>query len=106
MRSKKPPLKVVEPAGQDVLPLSVEDSVRATLAELPETSPAHAILVATALTLARKLDEGAGLATAAVARELRVTVDVITKRDDGGEDDELTDFVSRLSSPMGDPSYS
>lgn len=39
-----------------------------------------------ALTLARALDEGAGLATAAVARELRATMTELAKgtvRDDG-----------------------
>lgn len=84
----------------------VEQAVADTLLDVPPRSESHAILVATALTLARKLDDGAGLATAAVARELRCTVDVITKRDDGGEDDELHDFVSRLSSPMGNPAFS
>jgi hypothetical protein len=62
----------------------------------------HAVLVATALTLARKLDEGAGLATAAVARELRCTVEAITKAGQV-DDDELDDFVSRLSNPGKTP---
>jgi hypothetical protein len=91
-----------ESAGQGAdFDLSVENAVREVLSELPETSPAHGILVATALTLARKLDEGAGLATAAVARELRVTVDVITQSGGDDDDDALSDFVSRLSSPTG-----
>lgn len=89
----------------DLPPLSVEDAVRESVEGLPETSPAHAALVATALTLARKLDDGAGLATAAVARELRSVLDVLTKTE-GGDDDDLNAFVSGLSSPLGNPAFS
>lgn len=94
-----------QPLVVDLPELSVEAAVRTTVADLPEEAPAHVSLVALALTLARKLDEGAGLATAAVARELRSTLDVLT-RTEGDDDDELADFVSRLSAPMGDPAIS
>lgn len=86
-------------------PGQVELAVAQALADLPPGNEAHPILVATALTLARKLDEGAGLATAAVARELRCTVDALMKTGEEG-DDELTGFVASLSSPMGVPPYS
>lgn len=89
-----------QPPVVDLPDLSVEAAVRETVADLPEEAPAHASLVALALTLARKLDEGAGLATAAVARELRSTLDVLTKTEGDG-DDELSDFVASLSSPLG-----
>lgn len=90
----------------DLPALSVEAAVRESLAGIPEVAPAHAALVATALTLARKLDEGAGLATAAVSRELRSTLDVLTKQEGDDDDDALSDFVSRLSAPMGNPALS
>lgn len=43
-----------------------------------------------ALTLARQLDEGAGMATAAVARELRATLAELTRDRDDGDDDDWT----------------
>ena len=80
--------------------------MRDTLDGLPEITPAHLALVALALTLARKLDEGAGLATAAVGRELRATLDVLTKGDGDDADDEFTGFIASLSAPMGDTPFS
>lgn len=83
--------------------LSVEDSVRQTLADAPPLSPAHEALVATALTLARKLDDGAGMATAAVAKELRATLDAILAVSQNDDDNELDEFVNGLGlpSPVG-----
>jgi hypothetical protein len=78
--------------------LSVEDEVRATLDDAHEVSIAHRALVATALTLARKLDDGAGMATAAVAKELRATLDAILKEADD-DDDGLDSFVNGLGLP-------
>lgn len=78
--------------------LSVEDEVRATLDDAPEISVAHRALVATALTLARKLDDGAGMATAAVAKELRATLDAILKEAEQ-DDDGLDNFVNSLGLP-------
>jgi hypothetical protein len=78
--------------------LSVEDAVRATLDDVPEVSVAHRALVATALTLARKLDDGAGMATAAVAKELRATLDAILK-EASDDDDGLDNFVNGLGLP-------
>lgn len=83
-------------------PLCVEDAVRANLDGAPVLVPTHGALVAVAFVLARKLDEGAGMATAAVARELRETLDVLL----GGpsdDDDGLSAFVDSLRTPMGDP---
>lgn len=53
-----------------------------------------------ALTLAKTLDEGAGLATAAVARELRATLVKLAEGtgDDGG-DDPFREFAAELAMP-------
>src|SRR5690606_27091584 len=85
------------------LDLSVEAEVRAQLENAPEIHPAHRALVATAITLARKLDEGAGMATAAVSKELRATLDAILKAGEGAED-ELDAFVNSLGTPSMGPS--
>lgn len=78
--------------------LSVEAAVRETLGDVAPKHIGHHALVATALTLARKLDDGAGMATAAVAKELRATLDAILKEADDG-DDGLDSFVNGLGLP-------
>jgi len=85
------------------LDLSVEAEVRAELVDAVQIHPAHRSLVATAYTLARKLDEGAGMATAAVSKELRATLDAILK-EAGGDDDGLDAFVNGLGVPSMGPS--
>lgn len=92
-------------AAPNVPELSVESAVRDNLDGVAESSPVHASLVATALTLARKLDEGAGLATAAVARELRATLDVLTKGAADDDDDGFAALVAGLSTAVGDNPY-
>lgn len=79
--------------------LSVEASVRESLEGVTSEAPEHAALVALALTLARKLDDGAGMATAAVGKELRSTLDQIFKVRGAGDDDGLDDFVNGLGLP-------
>ena len=79
-------------------PLSVEAAVRENLAGAAANNPGHVALIATAITLARKLDEGAGMATAAVAKELRATLDAIL-RGAAEEDDGLDSFVNGLGLP-------
>lgn len=91
-----------QPPKEDLQPLSVEVAVRETLAGAEAKSPAHLALVATALSLARKMDDGAGMATAAVARELRCTLEAILKGAEADDDDALTGFLAGLSSPMVD----
>lgn len=78
--------------------VSVVDAVSATVDAATEVHPAHGSLVAIALTLAQKLDEGAGMATAAVAAELRATLDDILR--EAGDDDELNGFLAGLSAPV------
>ena len=63
----------------------------------------HAALKALASTLARSLDEGAGLATAAVARELRAALAEL-QPPDPQEPDALDDLIRRLSAaPLDSP---
>jgi hypothetical protein len=52
-----------------------------------------------AITLAKALDNDAGMATAAVSRELRATLAELEGRD-GRESDTLTNWLAELSSPM------
>lgn len=96
--TKRDQAKVVTDSDDDRPSLSVEAEVRAALADVPEIRPGHRALVATALTLARKLDDGAGMATAAVAKELRATLDAILKEADD-DDDGLDSFVNGLGLP-------
>jgi hypothetical protein len=55
-----------------------------------------------ATRLARTLDEGAGLAVAAVNRELRETVKALTAKEGRDDGDPRTDeFLARLRAPLG-----
>lgn len=70
---------------------------------------ANEALGAIALNLARTLDQGAGLAQAATAAQLRATLTEIAKSK-GEEDDEFTAWASGLSvagiSGLGNPKES
>lgn len=57
-------------------------------------------LAESALVLARTLDEGAGLAVAAVARELRATMDSLRPVEE--EHDGLDRFLASLQAPVRD----
>ena len=82
---------------------TVELAVARTLRGVERVNPAHEGLAAAALVLAAKLDGDAGLATAAVARELRATLTALTAAgSDGG--DEFEGLLARLSAPVGDTS--
>jgi len=78
----------------------VELAVARTLRGLEPVTGAHEGLAAAALVLAAKLDGDAGLATAAVARELRATLGALTAsgRDEG--DDGFAALVAGLSAPV------
>ena len=66
-----------------------------------ETGPIEtAGLRATALRLARTLDGDAGIATAAVARELRATLEALIVKEPEGDNDALAELISRMSSPI------
>lgn len=78
----------------------VERDTYKTIRDLPRVNPAHDSLAATALVLAKALDDGAGLATAAVARELRATMGALTlTTEGGGQDDGFRAFVADLGVP-------
>ena len=83
---------------RDTAPTCVVDAVRRVTDDAPSVAAAHDALVAIALTLAWKLDEGAGMATAAVASELRATLDQILPEVEA--DDELDGFLAGLRSPV------
>jgi hypothetical protein len=86
-------------------PGPLERAVRADVRAKPSTSPVAASLRQVAYSLARQLDAGAGMAAAAIAKELRATLDQLTRTDDDS-DDELEQLISRLSAPMGDAAAS
>lgn len=76
-------------------------AVARTLRGMDVLHPAHEGLAASALVLAAALDGDAGLATAAVARELRATLTALTEA--GGKDgdaDPLADLTAILSAPV------
>lgn len=76
----------------------VERKVRADIAALITSHPMGEALAEMAFKLAQTLDEGAGLATAAVNRELRANL-VELARMGVSSDDDLED---RLSAPVRD----
>src|SRR5215217_6397422 len=78
-----------------------EVAVRVDLAELAPSGPVSGSLAATALILAGTLDGGAGLATAAVARELRATLLALVGGT-GGDDDGSQTLLDQLSAPVLD----
>src|SRR5215218_7557546 len=80
---------------------SCQAAVSADLAGLASRGPVSGSLAATALILARTLDDGAGLATAAVARELRATLMALAGSG-GGDDDGTQGLLAELSAPILD----
>lgn len=77
----------------------MESKVRQDVAALVTAHPMGEALAEMAFTLARTLDNGAGLATAAVNRELRANL-VELARMGVPDDDDLED---QLSTPVRDP---
>ncbi|MER7433144.1 hypothetical protein ABT341_00290 [Pseudonocardia alni] len=78
------------------------DAVEGVLTASEPVHPAHHALYAIAIALAQKLDEGAGMATAAVASELRATLaDLLVGEE---RDDDVDRFIAGLSAPVGDAS--
>ena len=63
-------------------------------------APAHdQALGALALNLAGQLDSGAGMASAAIGRELRATLDQLRGDDDGDPDDAFAKWEADLAHP-------
>ena len=75
----------------------VELAVARTLRDAERVHPAHEGLAAAALVLARALDTDAGLATAAVARELRATLTALTSTGSDEGDDGFAAVIASLS---------
>ena len=74
-------------------------AVVATLAQL-EADPATDARAQLALTLADSLDAGAGMATAAISKELRAVLAEL--EEGGGGPDDFDVFVAGLSGKVGD----
>ena len=79
----------------------VERATRRDVRGLGELAGIQHALAEAAFNLAKSLDAGAGLATAAVARELRATL--LTLKEAGGVGAGADDLAAALSSPMDDP---
>lgn len=76
----------------------VESKVRADVGALVTTHPMGEALAEMAFTLARTLDQGAGLAVAAVNRELRANLVELARLGVDSDDD----FADDLSTPVRD----
>jgi len=79
----------------------VEAATRRDVKALGALAGVQRSLAEAAFNLAKTLDDGAGLATAAVARELRATL--LTLKEAGGVGAAGDDLAAALSSPMDDP---
>jgi hypothetical protein len=77
----------------------VERAVRGDVDVLDLVGPLCRSLSETAFNLARTLDGDAGMATAAVARELRATLKDL--REASGDDDGTAVLIAELSTPLG-----
>lgn len=78
---------------------AVEMKVRQDVGALMTEHPMGEALAEMAFTLARTLDEGAGLAVAAVNRELRANLVELARLEVPSDDD---DFGDALSTPVRD----
>ena len=78
-----------------------EKAVRTTLRQL-EISVVDDARGRLAVTLAKALDGDAGMATAAISRELRATLSELEGRGNGDTNDELGRFLAELSTPVVD----
>lgn len=78
-----------------------EKAVRSSLKRLDVsvTDDAHGRL---AVTLAKALDGDAGMATAAISRELRATLSELESRN-GEDTDDFSEFLRELSAPVVNP---
>lgn len=80
-----------------------EKAVRATLRRL-EVSITDDALARLAITLAKTLDNDAGMATAAVSRELRATLSELEGRHGATDTDDFGRLLAELSAPVVDTS--
>jgi len=78
---------------------AVEKQVRQDVGALITGHPMGESLAEMAFTLARTLDEGAGLAVAAVNRELRANLVELVRLEVPSDDDEFGDALSEPTLP-------
>jgi len=84
-------------------PLTVLSAVDEDLARLtPRLDRPDVALMALARTLAQTLDEGAGMATAAVSKELRATLAALTPEGTSDADGGFAALLDQLRAPMVD----
>ena len=95
------PRSVVKP---DPLKARNLEAVHGVLVEWRRVAPLNEALAEVALTLARALDAGAGMAVAAVAKELRATLAELEPRTNDDADDPAAVWLDRLLAPVGDAS--
>ena len=89
------------PAVPPVVAIETGPIESAVLEDLSvHNEPGTAGLRATALRLARTLDGDAGIATAAVARELRATLEALIVKEPEGDNDALDRLITRMSAPL------
>ena len=79
--------------------MSLVESVRESLDRFRDPDPG---LSAAALHAAKVLDEGAGLATAAVLRELRAALKTLKQHDDEMSADDENPLIAYLLRPLGE----
>lgn len=79
----------------------MEKAVRATLRQL-EISTVDDARGRLAVVLAKTLDGDAGMATAAVSRELRATLSELEGRTNGDSNDDFSRLLADLSAPVVD----
>lgn len=99
MPAKKAAAKKRAPAKQPEPVLANRRAVVATLARL-EADPEVDARAQLALTLADQLDAGAGMATAAVSKELRAVLAELEEA--GSGDDDFDQFIAGLSAQVVD----
>jgi len=81
--------------------MSADHSKYAVLLDLSvDNVPGTAGLRATALRLAKTLDGDAGIATAAVPRELRPPLEALIVKEPDVYNAALTELITRMSSPI------
>jgi hypothetical protein len=91
-----------EPVDAEIIgPL--ENAVRSDIAALGLASPTAASLAELAYTLARKLDAGAGMATAAVAKELRETLTQMAEEAGADDSAALLAQLAGMPAPVRHP---
>src|SRR5262245_26933228 len=76
----------------------VERAARRYVRDLGDLSDLQRPLAELAYSLARSLDDGAGMAAAAIGREYRTTL--LTLREVSGDRDAGADLLARLSAPL------